>query len=184
MTELAVRNRRAAFVAGLIALAMVGLGYASVPLYRIFCQATGLNGTTSRVSEAELPRQATGETVMVRFDANIQPGLPWVFRPEKPLQQVRIGERNMAFFIAENLGHKPITGRASYNVQPDQAGSWFKKIQCFCFTEQTLQPGERVRMPVIFFVDPGMRKDADAKDIQQITLSYTFYPVDSAAKGS
>ena len=90
MTELAVRNRRAAFVAGLIALAMVGLGYASVPLYRIFCQATGLNGTTSRVSEAELPRQATGETVMVRFDANIQLGLPWVFRPEKPGHRIEI----------------------------------------------------------------------------------------------
>jgi cytochrome c oxidase assembly protein subunit 11 len=184
MTDLAIRNRRAALIAALIALAMVGLGYASVPLYRLFCQATGLNGTTSRVTEAALPRQATGETVMVRFDANTQPGLPWVFRPEKPLQQVRIGERNMAFFIAENLGRKPITGRATYNVQPDQAGGWFKKIQCFCFTEQTLQPGERVRMPVIFFVDPGMRQDADAKDIQQITLSYTFYPVDSAAKGS
>ena len=184
MTDLALRNRRAASIAALIAAAMVVLGFAAVPLYRAFCQATGLNGTTGRATEADLPRQASPETVVVRFDGNVQPGLPWAFRPEKPLQQVRLGERNMAFFIAENNGHRPITGRASFNVQPDQAGGWFKKIQCFCFTEQTLRPGERVRMPVIFFVDPGMRKDADAKDIQQITLSYTFYPVDSAAKGS
>lgn len=184
MTDLAVRNRRAAAIAALIALGMVALGFASVPLYRLFCQATGLNGTTSRVTAAELPKQASAETVMVRFDANTHPDLPWSFRPEKPLQQVHIGERNMAFFIAKNLSNHPITGRASFNVQPDQAGGWFKKIQCFCFTEQTLQPGEEVRMPVIFFVEPGMRKDPDAKDIQQITLSYTFYPVDSPAKGS
>jgi cytochrome c oxidase assembly protein subunit 11 len=184
VNELTARNRRAASIAGLVVLFMVALGFASVPLYRVFCQATGLNGTTSRASEADLPVRAATGTVMVRFDANTQPGLPWDFRPEKPLQQVRIGERNMAFFIAQNLGKRPITGRASYNVQPDTAGSYFKKIQCFCFTEQTLQPGERVRMPVIFFVAPGLRQDPDAKDIQQITLSYTFYPVDSPAKGS
>jgi cytochrome c oxidase assembly protein subunit 11 len=184
MSDLALRNRRAASFAALIALAMVALGFASVPLYRLFCQATGLNGTTSRVTDADLPKQASTDTVVVRFDANTQPNLPWAFRPEKPLQQVRIGERNMAFFIAQNLGKHPITGRASFNVQPDQAGGFFKKIQCFCFSEQTLQPGERIRMPVIFFVDPGMRRDPDAKDIQQITLSYTFYPVDSGGKGS
>ena len=184
MTDLAVRNRRAAFIGALIALFMVGLGFASVPLYRLFCQATGLNGTTSRVSEADVPLRAAADTVMVRFDANTHPDLPWAFRPEKPLQQVQIGERNMAFFIAQNLSKRPITGRATFNVQPDQAGGHFKKIQCFCFTEQTLQPGERVRMPVIFFVDPELRTDPDAKDIQQITLSYTFYPVDSPAKGS
>lgn len=182
MTDLALRNRRAAAIAALIALAMVALGFASVPLYRMFCQVTGLNGTTSRVTEAELPKQASTDTVVVRFDSNTQPNLPWAFRPEKPMQQVRIGERNMAFFIAQNLGKHPITGRATFNVQPDQAGLYFKKIQCFCFTEQTLQPGERVRMPVIFFVDPELRKDQDSKDIQQITLSYTFYPVDSGKK--
>ena len=182
MTDLALRNRRAAAIAALIALAMVALGFASVPLYRLFCQATGLNGTTNRASDADVPLRATGETVMVRFDANMQPGLSWDFRPEKSLQQVKIGERNMAFFIAQNLSKRPITGRATFNVQPDQAGLYFKKIQCFCFTEQTLQPGERVRMPVIFFVDPELRKDPDSKDIQQITLSYTFYPVDSGKK--
>ena len=184
MTDLALRNRRAASIAALIALFMVGLGFAAVPLYRLFCQATGLNGTTGRVTEADVPLRAATGTVMVRFDGNVHPGLSWDFRPEKALQQVQIGERNIAFFIAQNLSKRPITGRATFNVQPDQAGSHFKKIQCFCFTEQTLQPGERVRMPVIFFVDPELRKDPDAKDIQQITLSYTFYPVDSPAKGS
>ncbi|HEU4969664.1 cytochrome c oxidase assembly protein [Sphingomonas sp.] len=183
MTDLTHRNRRAASIAGLIAAGALALGFASVPLYRAFCQATGLYGTTSRATAADLPKQASAETVVVRFDANMSPDLPWSFRPEKPLQQVHIGERNMAFFVAKNLSNRPITGRATFNVQPDQAGSWFKKIQCFCFTEQTLKPGEEVRMPVIFFVEPGMRKDPDAKDIQQITLSYTFYPVDSPAKG-
>lgn len=184
MTDLAVRNRRSALIGALIVLFMVGLGFASVPLYRLFCQATGLNGTTSRATEADVPTHAAVGTVMVRFDANTHSGLPWAFRPEKPLQQVQIGERNMAFFIAQNLTNRPITGRATFNVQPDQAGGYFKKIECFCFTEQTLQPGERVRMPVIFFVDPELRKDSDSKDIQQITLSYTFYPVDSPANGS
>jgi cytochrome c oxidase assembly protein subunit 11 len=184
MTDLAARNRRSALIAALIALFMVGLGYAAVPLYRLFCQATGLNGTTSRASEADLPVRAAAGTMTVRFDGNVQPNVPWSFRPEKPIQQVHLGERNMAFFVAQNLSGRPITGRATFNVQPDQAGGYFKKIQCFCFTEQTLQPGERVRMPVIFFVDPALVKDADAKDIQQITLSYTFYLVDSPAKGS
>lgn len=182
MTELATRNRRSALIVGLIALFMVGLGFASVPLYRAFCQATGLYGTTGRATEADVPVRAATGTVMIRFDGNTHPGLPWDFRPEKPLQQVQIGERNMAFFIAQNLSKRAITGRATFNVTPEQAGSHFKKIECFCFTEQTLQPGERVRMPVIFFVDPELRKDPDAKDIQQITLSYTFYPVDSPEK--
>ncbi len=184
MTDLAVRNRRSAMLAGLIALFMVGLGFASVPLYRLFCQVTGFAGTTSRADAADVPWKPAAGTVLVRFDANTSPGLPWRFRPEQAVKQVRIGERLMAFYIAENLSSRPVTGRATYNVSPDQAGGHFKKIDCFCFTEQTLQPGERVRMPVIFFVDPEMTKDGDAKDVQQITLSYTFYPVDSPAKGS
>ena len=182
MSNLAVRNRRAASIAWGIVLFMIGLGFASVPLYRLFCQVTGLYGTTGRASEAEVPNRVAVGTVMVRFDGNVHPGLPWQFRPEKSLQQVQIGERNMAFYIAQNLSKRPITGRATFNVTPDQAGSHFKKIECFCFTEQTLQPGERVRMPVIFFVDPELRKDPDAKDIQQISLCYSFYPVDSPEK--
>jgi cytochrome c oxidase assembly protein subunit 11 len=180
MTDLAARNRRSAMLAGLIALFMVGLGFASVPLYRLFCQVTGFAGTTGRADAADVPWKPAAGSVIVRFDANVNSGLPWRFRPEQMTQQVRVGERQMAFYIAENLTNRPVKGRATYNVAPDQAGGHFKKIDCFCFTEQTLQPGERVRMPVIYFVDPAILKDEDAKDLQQITLSYTFYPVDSA----
>jgi len=182
MTDLAVRNRRSALFAALLALFMVALGFASVPLYRLFCQVTGFAGTTGRASAADVPWKPAAGAVMVRFDANVHPGLPWRFHPEKTVEQVRVGERQMAFYIAENLTDRPVTGRATYNVSPDQAGGHFKKIDCFCFTEQTLKPRERVRMPVIYFVDPEMLKDEDAKDVQQITLSYTFYPVDSSEK--
>lgn len=184
MTDLAVRNRRSAFMAALIALAMVGLGFAAVPLYRIFCQVTGYAGTTQRASAEDLPSRAVGKTVEVRFDANVAPGLPWSFGPEEPVQKIAIGARDMAFYYAENRSDRPVTGRATFNVTPDQAGRHFAKIECFCFTEQTLQPGERVRMPVIFFVNPAILDDPDAEDIQQITLSYTFYPVDSAGGAS
>ncbi len=179
MTDLAARNRRSATFAALMALFMVGLGFASVPLYRLFCQVTGFAGTTGRADASDVPYKPAAGTMLVRFDANVNSGLPWRFRPEKNVEQVRIGERLMAFYIAENLSDKPVTGRATYNVSPDQAGGHFKKIDCFCFTEQTLQPGERVRMPIIYFVDPAILKDEDAKDLVEITLSYTFYPVDS-----
>jgi cytochrome c oxidase assembly protein subunit 11 len=179
VTTLAARNRRSAFLAAFVALAMVGLGFAAVPLYRLFCQVTGFAGTTGRADASDVPWKPAAGTMLVRFDANVNAGLPWRFRPEKNVEQVRIGERLMAFYIAENLSDRPVTGRATYNVSPDQAGGHFKKIDCFCFTEQTLQPGEKVRMPVIYFVDPAILKDEDAKDLQQITLSYTFYPVDS-----
>lgn len=179
MTDLAARNRKSAMLAGLLAVAMVALGFAAVPLYRLFCQVTGFAGTTGRADASDVPYKPAAGTMLVRFDANVNSGLPWRFRPEKNVEQVRIGERLMAFYIAENLSDKPVTGRATYNVSPDQAGGHFKKIDCFCFTEQTLQPGERVRMPVIYFVDPAILKDEDAKDLTQITLSYTFYPVDS-----
>jgi len=177
VSDLALRNRRAATFAAAIALFMVGLGFAAVPLYRLFCQVTGFAGTTGRADAADVPWKPAAGTVLVRFDANTHSGLPWRFRPEKNVQEVRIGERLMAFYIAENLSDRPVTGRATYNVSPDQAGGHFKKIDCFCFTEQTLQPGERVRMPIIYFIDPAMLKDEDAKELQQITLSYTFYPV-------
>lgn len=179
MTDLAARNRKSAILAGLLAVAMVALGFAAVPLYRLFCQVTGFAGTTGRADASDVPYKPAAGTMLVRFDANVNSGLPWRFRPEKNVEQVRIGERLMAFYVAENLSDKPVTGRATYNVSPDQAGGHFKKIDCFCFTEQTLKPGERVRMPVIYFVDPAILKDEDARDLTQITLSYTFYPVDS-----
>lgn len=169
---------RTAMLASLGVGAMAGLGYASVPLYRMFCAATGINGTTQRATAA--PGAVAG-SVRVDFDSNVSPDLPWRFKPEQPFEQVRIGARSIAFFTATNNSDHPITGAATFNVSPAQAGLYFSKIQCFCFSQQTLKPHETVRMPVIFFVDPKMLADPDARDVSRITLSYTFYPVDSAA---
>jgi cytochrome c oxidase assembly protein subunit 11 len=160
---------------------MTGLGWASVPLYRVFCQATGLNGTTQRGMVAP---GAVDHQVRIDFDTNVSPKLPWKFAPENPSDMVAIGARDMAFFTATNTSDHAITGTATFNVSPAQAGKYFTKIQCFCFTQQTLKPGETARMPVIFFVDPKMLTDPDAVDIKTITLSYTFYPVDSAKAAS
>jgi cytochrome c oxidase assembly protein subunit 11 len=185
MASLAHRNRRTGAVMGLVGAAMVGLGFASVPLYRIFCQATGFNGTPARAAaDAALPSQVIGKVVTVRFDSNVSPHLPWSFRPEKPLQRTAIGARQMAFFVATNNSDHTITGSAAFNVTPEQSAPYFVKIQCFCFTQQTLKPGETVRMPVIFYVDPKFLDDPDTKNISEITLSYTFFPVDSAASKS
>lgn len=174
---------RTAILGFAMAAGMTGLGYAAVPLYRAFCAATGFGGTTQRAELAPGAVQS-GKHISVRFDANHAPALPWDFSPEKPSEQVSIGEREIAFFTAKNLSDAPITGRATFNVTPTQAGKYFSKIQCFCFTEQTLTPGKQVRMPVIFFVDPKIMDDPDARDISEITLSYTFYPVDAGKKPS
>jgi len=120
----------------------------------------------------------------IRFDSNVAPGMPWKFYPERSTQTVTVGARTMAIFIAKNMSDKPVTGSASFNVTPLQAGAYFTKIQCFCFTQQTLKPGEQVRMPVIYYVDPKILTDADNKDTQEITLSYTFYPVEQDKKPS
>ena len=173
-------KRRTAMLAIIGTLSMLGLGFASVPLYRIFCEVTGFGGTTMRTDGSGV-RTVAGKTVEVRFDANHVPTLPWTFKPEKPDQIVTLGEKNMAFFTATNHARYPVTGRATFNVTPTQAGGYFAKIQCFCFTEQTLQPGESVRMPVIFYVDPAVATNPDTKNIQAITLSYTFYPIDAPA---
>lgn len=170
------RNLRTGLIGAAAVCGMTGLGFASVPLYRVFCAATGLNGTTNRGDEAP---GATGQKITVSFDSNIAPGLAWEFEPELRSETIDIGARDLAFFKATNDANVPITGRATFNVTPAQAGKYFTKIECFCFTEQTLQPGETVRMPVIFFVDPAIRDDPDAYDVENITLSYTFYPVDS-----
>ena len=180
MTTLAQKNGRTAALAALAVLAMIGLAFASVPLYRIFCQVTGFGGTTMRVDESAVPTQAAGKIVSVRFDANTSSALPWQFHPEKPTDKAAIGARKMAFYTAKNLSDKPVTGTATFNVTPTQAGQYFSKVQCFCFTEQTLQPGEEVRMPVVYFVDPKILDDPDTAQITEITLSYTFYPVDEA----
>lgn len=178
MTSLAQRNGRTAGLAALLVAAMVGLAFASVPLYRLFCQVTGFGGTPLRAEEVAPSLKPTGKLISVRFDSNTNSGLPWRFKPEEQSKRVAIGARNMAFYTAKNLSDVPVTGTATFNVTPEQAGQYFVKIQCFCFTEQTLKPGEEVRMPVVYFVDPKILDDPDASRIEEITLSYTFYPVD------
>jgi cytochrome c oxidase assembly protein subunit 11 len=163
-----------------IVLAMVGLAFASAPLYRAFCEATGFGGTPLRAEKA--PGAIAG-AVRVRFDANTHPGLPWRFEPEQTTVSVAPGAQTKIFYKAQNLSARTWTGQAAFNVSPDQVGKYFKKIQCFCFTEQTLKAGQTADMPVVFFVDPAIKKDPDTKDIDEITLSYTFYPVESAASG-
>jgi cytochrome c oxidase assembly protein subunit 11 len=170
------QNARTGVLALLGAAAMLALGFASVPLYRIFCQVTGFGGTTMRATEAEAAAvQITNKMISVRFDANVDRQLPWRFAMQQTTQDLRIGSRKMAFYSAENLSGQPITGIASFNVEPELAGKYFHKIQCFCFNEQTLQPGQSVNMPVIYYVDPKILQDPETKDIQQITLSYTFH---------
>jgi len=164
--------RTALMMAGVVAF-MAGLAAASPPLYRTFCSLTGFGGTPLRAEKA--PGAVAGQ-VSVRFDANVHPGLPWRFEPEQNTVEVKPGAQTKIFYRAQNLSARSWTGQAAYNVSPDQAGKYFKKIQCFCFTEQTLKAGEKVDMPVVFFVDPKIKQDPDTKDIDQITLSYTFYP--------
>jgi cytochrome c oxidase assembly protein subunit 11 len=173
---------RTALLAASMAAGMAGVGYASVPLYRMFCQVTGFGGTTQRADAAPGAVQS-GKRISIRFDAN-RVGLPWEFKPERTQETVVIGQRDVTFFTAKNLSKVPTTGTATFNVTPSQAGKYFSKIQCFCFTEQTLTPGRQMRMPVIFYVDPKILDDPDARDIEEITLSYTFYPVDEAKTAS
>lgn len=164
----------------LLGLAMLGLAFASVPLYRIFCQVTGYGGTTQRAVSAPGANLAAGQ-VTVRFDANVNPALPWKFEPEQESVRIVPGAQTKIFYRATNLVARQTTGQAVFNVSPAEVGQYFSKIQCFCFTEQTLKPGQVVDMPVVFYVDPRFRDDPDTKDIDEITLSYTFYPVESSA---
>lgn len=176
MTALAQRNARTALLMAALVAAMVGLAFASVPLYRLFCQVTGFGGTPVRAEEA--PGAVAGE-IGVRFDANIDPALPWRFEPVERTVRIRPGERNQIYYRATNLTARTTTGTASFNVTPAKAGQYFSKIECFCFTEQTLRGGQKVDMPVVFFVDPKIRDDETIGAIDEITLSYTFYPVET-----
>ncbi len=154
-------------------VAMVGLAFASVPLYRAFCQATGFYGTARRAASA--PGVVSDRTVTVRFDTNVR-GLSWRFEPVQASQTMRLGENKLAFFRATNTGDKAVTGRAIYNVTPLPAGPYFSKLECFCFKNQTIAPGETVEFPVVYFVDPRYGTNADTKGAPEITLSYTFFP--------
>lgn len=176
MTSVAQKNRTVGIRAALFGLAMLGLAYASVPLYRVFCQVTGFGGTTMKADAA--PGAVAGAQIGVRFDANIEPALPWRFEPEQTTVRIQPGARTTIYYRATNLTARTTTGTAAFNVSPTQAGQYFSKIECFCFTEQTLKGGQDVRMPVVFFVDPKIREDESTKDIDEITLSYTFYPVE------
>lgn len=178
------RNLRTGAIAGALALSMGGAAFAAVPLYRMFCQVTGFAGTTMRAEERDIPGAVQGKFVSVRFDANTAPALPWMFKPEKPVDRVAVGARDLTFFTAKNNSNVSLTGTATFNVTPIQAGQYFSKVQCFCFTEQTLKPGEEIRMPVVFYVDPKIIDDPNTQDISEITLSYTFFPVEKPAKAS
>ena len=180
------KNLKVAIYAFAGALAMLGLGYAAVPLYDLFCRVTGFGGTTQQATEADadiaarLAQSAGAREISIRFDATTAGDMPWTFKPAQVTDKVQIGQRDLAFYTARNDSNVPITGTATFNVEPEQTGAYFNKIQCFCFTEQTLQPGEEIRMPVLYYVDPAILQDENAKDVEQITLSYTFH---KAAQG-
>lgn len=178
MPSLRRNNRLVAATLVAVVGGMVGLAYASVPLYRLFCQVTGYGGTPQTGAQAKAAAervQPTAEMITVEFDANVNGDLPWTFAPEQRRVQVHLGEQALVFFKAKNISDRPVTGMATFNVTPHKAGSYFSKIECFCFTEQTLKPGEEIEMPVSFYVDPGIRKDEGTSDVRAITLSYTFF---------
>lgn len=174
------RDAVVASICGFVVVFMVGASYAAVPFYDWFCRATGFNGTTqvatSAPAEGPLARK-----ISVRFDANVGPGLPWKFEPEQNEIEVRIGEVVTVFYTVTNQAARATTGVAAYNVAPLTVGAYFQKINCFCFTEQTMGPGEKREMPVVFYVDPALAKDSENDGLNTITLSYTFYPVREVA---
>ena len=168
------RNTAVGAAAGGFIALMVGMAFASVPLYRLFCQATGYDGTPQ--IGAERAPGATTAPITVALNASTDPGLPWAFAPELPKVSMKIGEEQLAFYDGKNLGDHTITGHALYNVTPDVVGRYFHKTECFCFTSQTLAPGEKVQFPVSFWIDPAILADPETRDIHTITLSYTFFP--------
>ncbi len=153
---------------------MGAASYAAVPLYRMFCQLTGYNGTTQRVEQASTV--VLDRKMRVTFDANVAPGLSWEFKPVEREVNPRIGETIQVNFVAVNKSNEPQRGQAVFNVTPGEAGVYFNKVQCFCFNETVLKPGEKLEMPVVFYIDPDITKAVESKDIHTITLSYTFYP--------
>ena len=170
------RDAMVASICGFVVVFMVGAAYAAVPFYNWFCRATGFNGTTQVATSA--PSQGPlARKISVRFDANVGAGLPWKFEPEQNEIEVRIGEVVTVFYHVTNQAARPTVGQAAYNVTPLTVGAYFQKINCFCFTEQTMAPGEKREMPVVFYVDPALIADTESDGLNTITLSYTFYPV-------
>ena len=168
-------NNRLLAVVAVVAMFMVGLAYASVPLYKLFCQVTGFGGTTQIATKAPEKALLTVEPLAVRLDANVNPQLNWSFVPVEQEVSLKPGEEVTAIYRATNIGTTPSTGTATFNVTPQKAGPYFMKIECFCFTEQTLQPGESVDMPVRFFLDSEIVSDINTSDVDEIVLSYTFF---------
>lgn len=171
------KNTKTLYTILIIVAGMIGLAYASVPLYRLFCQVTGYGGTTMTADKA--PDTVLDREVTVQFDTNTSRNMNWDFRPEKHQEKVKLGQQGLIAFVAKNEDRVPVTGTALYNVTPAKVGKYFQKIQCFCFGEQTLLPGQEMQMPVVYFVDPKMNEDPDMEDVKTITLSYTFFPTES-----
>jgi cytochrome c oxidase assembly protein subunit 11 len=177
------RNVRTGLMLFTIVLGMIALAFASVPLYRLFCEATGFGGTPQRVEASAVPAALSDRVITVRFNADVNSGLPWSFQPERRSIEIKVGEQTLAFYRATNHADRPVTGMATFNVTPDKAGAYFDKIECFCFAEQTLKPGQTVEMPVTFYVDPAILTDRGLDDVDTITLSYTFFrAADDAAR--
>jgi len=173
-------NKSLALNLALIVIGMLALSFASVPLYRLFCQVTGYGGTTREGVHATGP--IFDRIITVQFNADIDPALPWEFKPGQRRIDIKVGEEKLAYYEAKNLTNSPITGRAVYNVVPFAAAAYFVKVECFCFEEQTLKPGQKVNMPVTFYIDPAIMDDPEMKPLQTITLSYTFFPVKTEPK--
>ncbi len=169
-------KRRMAITAGIVAgavAAMTGLSFAAVPLYDMFCKVTGYGGTTQQATAA--PTRVLDRTIEIRFDANVSADLPIEFEPVQRIETLRLGQSGLAFYRVRNLSDQPVTAIASYNVAPHKAGIYFQKLECFCFQDQVLAPGESAELPVIFFVDPELASDPDTEEVERITLSYTFF---------
>ena len=169
------RNLRIALGLGVMVVGMLGLAFASEPLYRLFCQVTGYGGTTQVADKVQATSINTDRMVKIRFDANVNHKLPWRFTPSQKQMKVRVGESALAMYEATNTSNQTLVGTATFNVTPYTAATHFNKIECFCFTEQLLRPGEKIQMPVAFFIDPEIIEDRDADDLSAITLSYTFF---------
>ena len=170
------RDAAVAAICGFVVVLMVGASYAAVPFYNWFCRATGFNGTT-QVATSAPASSPLSRKIGVRFDANVAPGLPWKFEPEQTEIELNIGQVATVFYTVTNQSARTTTGQAAYNVAPLTVGAYFQKVNCFCFTEQTMAPGEKRQMPVVFYVDPSIAGNVENDGLNSITLSYTFYPV-------